>query len=61
VNYSGGAVPTFVSVVVTPGTSASLPDDEQTDPNKKDKKDKVKKEKKKKEFQDESGSADLGV
>ncbi|WP_426765643.1 S8 family serine peptidase [Pseudarthrobacter sp. 1G09] len=61
VNYSGGATPTFVSVVVTPGAGAVVPDDEQTDPGKKDKKDKVKKEKKKKEFQDESGSSNLGI
>ncbi|WP_285240196.1 S8 family serine peptidase [Pseudarthrobacter sp. MEB009] len=61
VNYSGGAQPTFVSVVVTPGAPVVVPDDEQTDPSKKDKKDKVKKEKKKQELPENSGNADLGV
>lgn len=59
VNYSGGADPTFVSVVVTPGATVVVPDDEQTDPSKKDKKDKVKKEKKKQEVPADAGNANL--
>lgn len=59
VNYSGGADPTFVSVVVTPAVAVAVPDDEQTDPGKKDKKDKVKKEKKKHEVPEDGSSPNL--
>ncbi|XAS68602.1 S8 family serine peptidase [Micrococcaceae bacterium Sec5.7] len=69
VTYGGSNAPTFISVVVTPGGTAVVPDDEQNDGDTgdgnshkkdvRDKKDKTKKEKKKQELPEFSGNANM--
>ncbi len=61
VTFAGSSVPTFVSVVVTPGSAVVVPDDETSDEGKKEKKDKVKKEKKKQELPEFSGNRNMNL
>jgi hypothetical protein len=64
VTFAGASMPTFVSVVVTPGSAVAVPDDETADNpahDKSDKKDKVKKEKKKQEVPEFSGNRNMDL
>ena len=64
VTFDGSSVPTFVSVVVTPGSAVVIPDDETADnpaADSKDKKDTIKKEKKKQEIPEFSGNRNMDL
>ncbi|WP_445260448.1 S8 family peptidase [Pseudarthrobacter raffinosi] len=61
VTFAGSSAPTFVSVVVTPGSALVVPADETADDPANDKKDKVKKEKKKQEVPEFSGNRNMDL
>ncbi|WP_416377099.1 S8 family serine peptidase [Arthrobacter sp. CDRTa11] len=65
ISFAGSSTPTFVSVVVTPGSTAVVPADEQADdpakPDQKEAKEKVRKDKKKQEISESSGIRDMGI
>ncbi|BAS07183.1 cucumisin [Arthrobacter sp. Hiyo4] len=61
VTFAGSSAPTFVSVVVTPGSALVVPADETADDPANDKKDKAKKEKKKQEVPEFSGNRNMDL
>jgi hypothetical protein len=61
VTFAGSSAPTFVSVVVTPGSALVVPADETAGDPANGKKDKVNKEKKKQEVPEFSGNRNMDL